>query len=172
MVFHHHLRGARPIPCMNVSWIGLCSFFQDRHAIVDGDPEDAFADDGVVTVEGEVTVRMRCVGRRRSYGEDALSRQKERVRYGCRVTVESEMAVRECWNDGRERGDRTKPSWRQKARLGNGGGGLPWLDGFGWRGLSVRGAGTMRCRKGKKQQERQHAQARVRYALKYKPTEP
>lgn len=36
-----------------------CSYFQGRHAIVDGDPEDAFADAGVVAVEGEVAVRMK-----------------------------------------------------------------------------------------------------------------
>eukprot|EP00752_Nemacystus_decipiens_P001718 g1661.t2 len=36
--------------------IAADSFFDDRHAIVDGDPEEAMAADGVVTVEGEVTI--------------------------------------------------------------------------------------------------------------------
>jgi len=50
---------SRPAP----SRPGFCvvffrSYFPDRHAIVDGDPEEAFKGDGVVTVEGELTVRM------------------------------------------------------------------------------------------------------------------
>lgn len=40
-----------------VACCALSSFYEDRHAIVDGDPEAALADAGVVTVEGELAVR-------------------------------------------------------------------------------------------------------------------
>lgn len=48
---------SRTFPCLVLRGHScLRSFFPDRHAIVDGDPEEAFAGDGIVTVEGELTV--------------------------------------------------------------------------------------------------------------------
>lgn len=49
-------RGPRLVPLPHLVAL-LFSFFQDRHAIVDGDADAALAGDGVVAVEGEVKVR-------------------------------------------------------------------------------------------------------------------
>lgn len=55
----NRLNVCAPFPSLCFIVRGAYSYFQDRHAIVDGDAESALADENIVTVEGELTVSSR-----------------------------------------------------------------------------------------------------------------